>query len=213
MIEIDCVSAEDLALDAEWWRIYEASLPARERESRAVILGSLGRGVGVAFRARRGQTTVGMATIHLLKRPPAVFLVYLAVADGGRGRGVGGSLLEKAWEHGMERLQAEDLQPVGMVWEVDSPDGGDSTRIAERRIAFFERHRGRVIDSRYLQPPVDGIAPVPMSLMFRAVEGSGEPGRATVEALVRGIYEEKYGAINGIDGSVLSELLAGRTKR
>lgn len=211
MIEIECVSAEKLRLDSEWWRIYEATMPVSERESRAVIMDSLERGVGVALRARRAQTTVGMATIHLLKRPPAVFLVYLAVADGARRQGAGARLLEEAWEHGTKRLRTEGLQPVGMVWEVDSPDGGERTRTSELRIAFFERHGGRVVDRRYLQPPVDGVAPVPMTLMFRAVEDGDDPGPATVEALVRAMYAEKYGAINGIDRSVLDELLARRT--
>ena len=55
-----------------------------------------------------------------------------------------------------------------------------------------------------------GIAAVPMRLMFRPTEGEATMRPETVEALVRAIYFDKYGAINGIDRSILDELLIGK---
>jgi GNAT superfamily N-acetyltransferase len=208
---VECITAEELGVDDAWWRIYEGAFASNEREPRSVILDSVARGVGVALRVRRQETTFGLATIHLLRQPAAVFLVYLAVAPGERSRGIGGELLERAWESGAERLRAEGLEPLGLIWEVDPPEttaGDADARL--RRVAFFERHGGQLLDPPYLQPPVDGISTVPMRLMFRPAAGGGTPSADVVNDLVRAIYFEKYGGANGIDRSLLEDLLRGR---
>jgi len=211
MTAFDCVSADELRVDKDWWQIYEDSFPASEREPQNVILESILRGVGMAFRARRGGITFGLATTHVLKNPPAVFLVYLAVARAERSRGTGGELLKSAWESGAVHLSAQGLQPLGLVWEVDPPEADAvDAEARRRRVAFFQRHGGQLLDRPYLQPPVNGTTPIPMSLMFRPGEGEGPPTPETVEALTRAIYFEKYGAINGIDKSVLEGLLRWR---
>jgi hypothetical protein len=211
MSAVECMSADELRVDETWWRIYGDSFPANEREPPEVILESVLRGVGMAFRTRREGVTVGLATIHLLKDPAAVFLVYLAVARGERNRGAGGELLQGAWESGAARLCAQGLQPLGLLWEVDPPQSaaGDSD-VRRRRVAFFQRHGGQLLGRSYLQPPVDGIAAVPMTLMFRPAEGETTPTAETVDALVRALYFDKYGAINKIDRSVLEDLLSRR---
>jgi hypothetical protein len=211
MSPIECMTAEELRVDETWWRIYEDSLPASEREPREAILLSISREVGMAFRVRRQGVTLGLATTHLLKDPAAVFLVYLAVARGERNLGVGGVLLQGAWESGAVRLRAQGLQPLGMVWEVDPPQlsAGDADA-RQRRIAFFQRNGGQLLERSYLQPPVDGIAAVPMKLMFRSAEGEGTPTAETVDALVRAIYFDKYEAINEIDRSIIEDLLSRR---
>jgi GNAT superfamily N-acetyltransferase len=209
MIAIECLSAEELCCDETWWQIYKDSFPASEREPPEVILKSLLHGVGMAFRACRQGVTSGLATTHLLRDPAAVFLVYLAVARGERSQGIGGELLRSAWEAGAERFRAQLLQPIGLTWEVDPPQCacGEGDAI-ERRIAFFQRHGGQLLQRPYLQPPVDGIAAVPMKLMFRPAKGEGTPTPEVVEGLVRGIYFDKYEAINGIDRGILGKLLA-----
>jgi hypothetical protein len=212
MGSVESVTAEELGVDEAWWRIYEDSFPAAERESRDVIVKSIVQGVGMAFRARRLGATIGLATTHLLNDPPAVFLVYLAVAPGERSQGTGGEVLESAWEVGVRRLIGQGLQPVGLIWEVDPPNstaGDAGARM--RRIAFFERHGGKVLDRPYQQPPLDGTTPVPMRLMLRPAVDREVLAAQTVEALVRAMYFEKYGAINGIDQRVLEGLLARRS--
>ena len=211
MSAVECITAEEFRADDTWWRIYEDSFPASEREPLEVILGSVLCGAGMVFRARDGGLTSGLVTIHLLTNPAAVFLVYLAVGRKERNQGIGAELFRFAWQAGATRLRAQHLEPSGMIWEVDLPQSGDSADSArQRRIRFFQRHGGQTLDQTYLQPPVDGIAAVPMKLMFRPAEGERTPTADTVEALVRAIYFDKYGTINKIDRSLLEDLLSRR---
>lgn len=211
MSSIENVSAEELRVDDDWWRLYEDSFPAIEREPPNVILDSIVRGVGMASRARRNGVTFGLTTTHILKKPPSVFLVYLAVARSQRGLGTGGELFRNAWESGAAQLSAQNLKPVGYVWEVDPPeiDAADA-EVRRRRVAFFQRQGGRLLARPYFQPPVNGTTAVPMSLMFSPAEGGGSPTSELVEDLVRAIYFEKYGAVNGVYKPLLEDLLSWR---
>lgn len=201
MIIFESINAEDLLADAVWWQIYEQSFPAHERETAAVIATSLESGVGVAMRVCVDDITCGLATLHLLREPAAVFLVYLAIAEQWRSRGIGGQLFAAAWEEGKARLCAEGREPIGMVWEVDPAlgDGG-------RRSDFFRRQSGLVLKRSYWQPPVDGKQPVSMQLMFAPGVGDALPADFLTDSLVRAIYFEKYHAINHIDAVCLEEL-------
>jgi hypothetical protein len=211
MSAVECITAEELRVDKTWWEIYEDSFPTSEREPPEVILASVMSGAGMVFRARNGGMTSGLATTHLIANPAAVFLVYLAVVGTERNQGIGAELFRFAWESGATRLRAQRLEPHGMIWEVDPPQLDDGAAgVRQRRINFFQRHGGRTLDRTYLQPPVDGIAAVPMRLMFRPAEGQGTPTPDTVEAFVRAIYFEKYGTINKIDRSILEDLLSRR---
>jgi Acetyltransferase (GNAT) family len=209
---LECVSADDLAGDGDWWQIYDSSFPDDEREPRAVILGSLRAGTGLAVRTRQGDQVVGLATVHLLYQPAAVFLVYLAVAAEQRGRKIGGEVLEYAWEAGTRRLAEQGRTATGLVWEVDRPDLAPTSQdevIRERRIAFFQRQGGTLLSRPYVQPALRAGRPVPMHLMVRPAPGNPVPGPETTEALVRAIYHEKYGRANGIPEALLAELLRG----
>ena len=75
----------------------------------------------------------------------------------------------------------------------------------------MQRLGGQLSQWPFLQPPVDGIAAVPMKLMFRPANGEGTPTPEVVEGLVRGIYFDKYEAINGIDRGILAKLLTANT--
>lgn len=209
-IPLDCPSADKLAEDRQWWRIYEDSLPADEREPPEVIIDSLRRSVGLAFRARRHGATVAIATAHLLFHPAAVFLVYLAVKSGFRGAGIGGMLFEYASQSSAERLHENSHQPLGLIWEVDDPADAEDTAEElrrRRRVRFFERHGGSLLPRPFSQPPVNGPHAVPMRLMFRPDQGVSIPDAATVDALIRAMYFEKYGKVNGIRTEILQGLL------
>lgn len=205
----DCPGADELDRDDPWWEIYRDSFPANEREPASVIVNSLLSHVGLAFRARQDQATIGIATTHLLHSPAAVFLVYLAIHRAHRDAGLGGALLEYAWTVSKARLREGGLDPLGMVWEVDGPElitDPAEAILRERRILFFRRQGGVLVPRRYHQPPVDGVAPIPMQLMFRSNEQM--PDEPTLDALVRVMYFEKYGTLNGIPAKVLTNLLS-----
>jgi len=211
MSVIDSLSADELLADQDWWRIYDDSFPASERESPEVIAKSIAQGVGIALRARCEGMTIGLATTHILMDPPAVFLVYLAVDGRQRSRGTGGELMNRAWELGKAHLLERGLRPLGCVWEVDPPETQAADAEARlRRVAFFQRHGGQLLNRPYMQPPVNGTTAIPMSLMFMPAS-KGEPLTSeVVEGLVRAMYFEKYGAINEIDKEVLHGLLGWR---
>lgn len=209
-IHFDCPSGTVLERDAAWWAIYDEAFPDSEREPRQVILDSIRDGVGLAVRARLDGATVGLATVHLLRCPPTVFLVYLAIARHLRGHSLGGSLLEEAWEVGCRRLTEQGLTAGGMIWEVDDPAGAATEterRQRERRVAFFARHRGRGLSRPYLQPPLHGTLPIPMRLMYRPAAETNPPDASTIEMLVRAMYFEKYGAANHLSADLLERLL------
>ncbi len=209
-LTFDSPSADALAADAAFWQLYDSSFLSNEREPRDVILDSLRNGVAFAVRARAGAHTVGLAIAHLLREPPTLFLVYLAVAPELRSRHIGAALFEKVWTIGAERYVEWGLKPTGVVWEVEIPEralGEQGLQDRRRRIAFFERLGAHVLPRPYVQPPVDGIAPVPMHLMFRPAPGGSLPDDSALSALIRAIYFEKYHTANGIPPPVLQELL------
>lgn len=199
MPEFDSPSPDELSADQPWWQLYEASFPPAEREPAEVILESVRRGVGLAIRARSQDSTIGLATTHLLLQPPAVFLVYLAIHPDHRSRGLGSALLDYAWRASAARLRDRGLDPLGMIWEVDPPSDTPSAR----RVAFFQRCGASLLPQPYLQPPVDGIAPIPMRLMYL-------PNPETIDALIRTIYSEKYAATNHLPEAILHQLLRAK---
>jgi hypothetical protein len=79
--------------------------------------------------------------------------------------------------------------------------------LRRRRVLFFQRQGGAILSRPYRQPPVNGTEPVPMQLMYRPSRGVTMPDAATVEALVRAMYFEKYGWVNGIPSQTLQGLL------
>lgn len=206
----DSPSADVLAVDGAFWQLYDSAFPSTEREPRSVVLETQRRGDGVVVRARRGGKTIGLALAHLLRRPPVLFVVYLAVDQKLRSHHIGTALFEKLWTAGMERYTERRQEPAGMVWEVDMPERATSEQEFQkgrRRIAFFARLGGQVLPVRYFQPPVDGIISVPMHLMFRPAPGRSLPDVAAQSALVRALYFEKYHAANGIPEAILQNLL------
>jgi len=200
---------QKLAGDRSWWKVYEESFPSCEQEPNEIILKSLRCGVGLSFRLRSQGCTVGIATTHLLLQPPAVFLVYLAIDRDHRQQGLGRPLLEYACSTSAARLGELGLEPLGMIWEADTINDTQSVKAEDRvrRVRFFERLGAFLLPNLYLQPPVDGIAPVRMQLMYRPAKGRQFPSNSTVTALIRAIYFEKYGAVNHIPVETLNQLL------
>lgn len=202
----------ELAQDAEFWALYAQAFPLSEREPPEVILRSLHLGVGRVLAGREASGTQALAVLHLLQDPDVVFLVYLALASERRGQGEGRAVLEAAWSAGARALAQQGREARGLLWEVDPPETAPDAAeraLRERRLRFFERAGGVQLPRPYLQPPVGtDPAPLPMRLMYRAAPG--QPATPDAEALVRAMYAQKYGAVNGLPEAQLQTLWAQR---
>ena len=209
-LTIDSCSADALAADDGFWQLYDSSFPSGEREPRNVIVDSVRKGIALAVRARIEDRTVGLTTANLLREPPVLLMVYLAVSREFRSRHIGTTLFEAVWGTGKERYSEWGLIPKGMTWEVEIPERASADQEFEerlRRIEFFARLGAHVLPRPYVQPPVDGIASVPMHLMFWPTSGKSQSDSSELSALIRAIYFEKYHAANGIPRGVLEDLL------
>lgn len=211
-IKCELVDEANLRVDTEFWEIYATSFSGVETEPPEAIYRSLRLGSGLAFRARRADHTVAMATCQILTGFRCLFLVYIAVRSDMRGNRVGGNLFEFIVQAGVENIPGL----LGVVWEVDPIEDSavpDEIERRTRRIRFFEQHKGRGIDRRYVQPAVDGKTTVPMQLLFRSTQDGGTPNEldSRVDDLIQAIYLEKYAAINGIAREHLNDLMGGIT--
>ncbi|HWR04049.1 MAG TPA: GNAT family N-acetyltransferase [Humidesulfovibrio sp.] len=198
-----------LERDGRFWEIYAQAFAASEKEPREVILESVRRKTGMVFRTLLDGRTVALATTHALRKIPALFLVYLAVDPELRSRGAGGSLLEHLHQASGQLVPGS----LGMVWETERAEDagpGPARALRERRLEFFRRHGASVVSGSYRQPALDGVAPVPMNLLFRPAEPGQDIGPVFARALARSIYEEKYQALNGVSWAHLEDLLAGK---
>ena len=212
-MSLEPLGPAELAADAAFWALYAHAFPPSEREPAEVILRSLHLGVGLALAGREEAThTQALVTLHLLQDPDVVFLVYLALAGERRGHGEGRAVLESAWSAGVQALAQRGRRAQGLVWEVDPPETAPDAAeraVRERRLRFFERAGGVQLPRPYLQPPVGtDPAPLPMRLMYRAAPG--QPATPDADTLVRAMYAQKYGAVNGLPEAQLQALWAQR---
>lgn len=198
-----------LEADQDWWALFSAAFLPDERDPVEVLLETVEHGHGLALAHRQEGKTIALGFVHLLTDPAAVFLVYLAVDPGHRSSGLGRQLLEFAWEEGARTLSEAGLPPLGLVWEVDQrEETGDAAHgRREARLRFFDQLGGRPLPIEYLQPPINGPAPVPMDLFFRPVPGLEQPDREGARRLARAIFVEKYGAMNRLPWWMLGALL------
>ena len=209
-ITIKAATPAELRDDAGFWQLYATSFATAEREPAEVILRSIEQGPGFVLRALADGRTVGLAAGHVLEEPAATFLVYLAVDPAWRSRHLGRALFDATDRSGAVRLIERGRVTSGITWEIDDPaaDVNPSERnVRQGRLRFFEKLGGRMLETRYFQPPVDGHTLVPMRLMFRPAVGQDLPTGVATEKLIRAIYFEKYHAINKIPSSTLEGLV------
>lgn len=136
------------------------------------------------------EGVVGLALVRDLGRGDAdtgwTFLRYFAA--GPRGRGVGSAMLAAL----AATLRAEGR--TVLLWDVEDPDepgiGEDAITEHRRRIAFYERAGGLLLDVPHWRPPhEDGHEPH-LRLMALSLGAQPLPGLAE---LVRGVLLHRYG--------------------
>lgn len=203
-LHFEIMDYQQLREDLDWWMIYYYSFAPEERESELVILKSVATETGMAFSAKDGNVTKGIATVHLLKDISTIFLVYLAILPSERGKGIGSKFFQFIEQSATKHLDNLGIRSAGMVWEVQKSefliDGLSSE--SELRRAFFKKNGGTFLDCRYIQPPVDGKNLIDMDLMIKPANGVS-PSAAP---LIQAIYYDKYQRVNEINKKTLDRL-------
>lgn len=209
MTSIERVDAIGLAADLRFWRLYDETFPVAERDPVPVVLATSELPVGFVLRAQNSKETVGFAVAHQLRAVSVTFLVYLAVEPTSRRQHIGTALLSAIESLGQYNFEAGGTRSRGVVWEIDDPYqdvSGTERVVRSARREFFERSGATMLDVPYVQPPLNGCAPVPMRLMFREDPQATSQGPPDVDLIVRAIYAEKYQALNGIPQTVTDRL-------
>lgn len=206
----ECIqNAQLLQTDTTWWDLYHQTFANEEQEPPQAILDSLDQEVGLAFRVSTKEKTIGLATVHLLTNPAAVFLVYLAIAPEARNKQIGSHFFDYIYQTGAAKLKEKGYLSVGFVWEITAKQSeeADEAEVFARKVNFFQQNGGTILPYKYFQPPINGDTAVPMHVMFRPGD-EGVTFEATNPAdLIQAMYYEKYAAINYIDPDLIEELL------
>ena len=125
----------------------------------------------------------------------SALLDYMAVVDGCRGRGIGGSMFREP----AGRMAGRVLLP-----EIERPSSGWQARRRER---FYRGLGAAVIPDTYLMPSYGGVRPSAMLLLGVSTSGGrASCSRGWAAAAMRRIYRDVYG---GADTRLLHDSLAG----
>lgn len=117
-----------------------------------------------------------------------ILLTWLAVGQQGRGRGVGGRLLE----HTIAKW-VEEFDPTLIVGEVEDPDyhhGSQATGDPLARLRFYRRHGARRINIPFVMPLVACDAPRVEHMLLLAFGGTATAAGATQREL--GVALERF---------------------
>jgi GNAT superfamily N-acetyltransferase len=140
---------------------------------------------------RDGQPR-GFVMLRPLGATGWMFLRYFVVDQRIRGQGLGGIM----WDQLMARLRRDGYGLL--VWDVEDPDepGTDpgEVRIRERRIAFYQRHGGRLLPvAGYGNPHGDEWTPMRLMAAPTADQaGDGASGGPGTAAVLAAVYEYRW---------------------
>ena len=168
-------------------RIYEDGFAPHLRAGFATL--TSGREPGEdALALMQGGQPRGFVMLRPLGATGWMFLRYFVA--GRRGQGLGGIM----WDRLMARLRADGC--TLLVWDVEDPGepgtGPDEVRTRQRRIAFYQRHGGRLLPVEGYGNPHgdDGQDWTPMRLMAAPAPGIADwPG---TPAVVSAVYQYRW---------------------
>lgn len=160
--------------------IYKVAFPSWEREPEARFLERVRSGRYRLSSAWRGGNLIGFVVTELLEGRPYGVLVYLAVSEGERGRGVGRKLCERA----VSRFTVE--APAVCRWLLVEAEAGPAR--------LYEGLGFRRLRFDYRAPRFDGPGEMPMGLLawprdpsLTAMDGE------TLRAFIRETFQDGYG--------------------
>ncbi len=167
--EIDRLSDPHLP---DFLDLYETAFPANERIPVSSIIRILQakergeyRGEHFIVACDASDPVLGMALVDILPECAAAYLVYLAVDPDRRSGGIGRAMLDEIVKQSVEW----NPETVAVILEVDRPENSSTgeRELAERRIQFYERSGGRLLEGIEYTQRVDFFPEGrPMHLMF-----------------------------------------------
>ncbi len=155
---------------------------------------------------RSATRLVGFATVHPWVTADVHLLGYLAVAREYRGKNYGAALLQQVVASVRALGKAE-----GIILEVESDDVGTAAErdLRKRRIGFYERNGGHIVDCapRFRVPNmIPGGEPQREKLMWIPLgEHTETPRGAKLRECIIGLYTQDYG--RAADDELLLEVL------
>lgn len=174
------VRDHDLRHVAELYlRVMVPSFPPDELESEEELMSGLRSGRSrVLVAVGEDGVVLGGAVGEYFPRSNAMLLAYLAVRPGGRGGGIGSTVLRAAKD-----AWAAELGPRFIALEVEDPrefTGSEAYGDPAARVRFYERHGGRALPLPYLQPAL-GPASTRVPGLMLMVFGDEATAAATVD--------------------------------
>ncbi len=171
--------------------IYETSFSPALRESYTALITPVMTGTATLYLASLNRTVGGFALTAPLSIPGVNYLSYFAVDPAQRGQGIGGVLFRFLLDDAYRRTGDTEL-----LWEVERPEPGagpdDPNR---RRIAFYRRHGGVILDhvADFRMPNLAGPGTVPAALMWTSLVRPAPLTAAESEAYVVALFADVYG--------------------
>jgi GNAT superfamily N-acetyltransferase len=208
-VQIALITSEDV-LKQVYDRVLAPTFPPVELGSFASLAASWASGEHPAWAAIDDEGDVqGAVVCGRYPESRAALLVYLALAPGQRGGGVGGRLYREAVAAMMESGDV-DL----MLAEFEHPAvhlGSEETGDPVARLRFYDRMGGRGLAVPYFQPAIDGQRRVPGFILGVLSErtppmGDGAVDGATVQAFLIENLRLNEGAVH--DDPATTALLA-----
>jgi GNAT superfamily N-acetyltransferase len=192
--------------DAEAIRaLYEEAFPATERRVFAEVVATCDR----MWVAKSGADVTGFATAAVLPNANSALLQYLAVATPFRSAGIGSLLLA----HIERDLCRPETALDGVYVEIEPPNGPEENSEAKRRLAFYVRWGAEPVTCmpEYFIADFssESAARVPMFLLWRSLNGDGQPKGDRLRAALSDIYESEYSGC--ADANFLPDIL-GRVR-
>ena len=173
---------DNLRLVPELYRsVLALCFPPDELETEEGLIGGLRSGRSRALIARDADGTIaGGAVGDYFPRSDVMLLAYLAVRPGGRGTGIGATLLQAARD-----AWTAELSPRLIVLEVEDPrevTGSEAFGDPVARVRFYERHGARALPLPYVMPALSPGTERVKRLMLMVLGGTDlAPGTRTAD--------------------------------
>lgn len=170
----------DSAIVNQALALYRSAFPPAERDPEESILASIRQRRGVAasggylahfYAAVQDSQVLGLAFYGYYRDTSLGILYYLAVQPELRGQGMGAWLFKRILAQlPQDALNCAGLPPRGLAWEVERPVDAASPAerdMRQRRIHFYQRHGGLLLDQVDFQAPP--LAPDQPPVMYHVM--------------------------------------------